>query len=53
MRWIVAGLAMAAFSVPAFAQTAPGVPEIDGAMTLQTMALAGGIALLFKKKRRT
>jgi hypothetical protein len=52
MRWIVSGLAALAFSVPAFAQVA-GVPEIDGTMALQAMALAGGIALLLKKKRRT
>ena len=51
MKWIVVALAVATFSVPALASV-DRVPEIDGAMTLQAVALAGGIALLLKKKRR-
>jgi hypothetical protein len=50
MRRLLAVLVFVAIPMQAHA-TPTGVPEIDGAMTLQAMALAGGIALLLKKKR--
>jgi hypothetical protein len=40
-------------AIPMQANATPvGAPEIDGALALQAIALAGGIALLLRKKHR-
>lgn len=51
MSRLLTALAFIAIPIQAHA-TAVAAPEIDGALTLQAMALAGGIALLLKKKFR-
>jgi len=44
---------LAFIAIPMQAPAIPvGAPKIDGALTLQAMALAGGVALLLKKKYR-
>lgn len=45
-------LAVAAFSVSSLAFAAVPVPEIDGALFIQFAALAVGLAVLIKKKKR-
>lgn len=47
-------LAIAVFAVsfPALAIFVESVPEMDGAVFIQFAALAGGLALLIKKKKR-
>lgn len=44
-------LAVTTFAVSTSALAAVPVPEIDGALFIQFAALAGGLALLIKKKR--
>lgn len=50
MRYLIAIVAAYAVTLPAFAS--PAVPEIDGTLVVQVVALAGGLALMFKRKKR-
>ena len=53
MKYVLATLMLLAVAASAYAQsTAPRVPEIDASLAIQIAALAGGLALLLKKKRR-
>ena len=55
MKYVIACLAataVAATAVAAPAFAAVSVPEMDGAVLMQFAALAGGMALLLKRKSK-
>ncbi|MEI8209620.1 MAG: hypothetical protein WCG16_10475 [Methylococcales bacterium] len=49
MKNVIFTLALLSMSSAAFATP---VPEIDGALSLQVLAMVGGLGLLLKKKRK-
>ena len=64
IKYITSFLIIFALSAPVWACTkldgtpgacagpnGPGAPEIDGSLSIQVIALVGGLALLLKKKR--
>ncbi len=44
-------ITLAIFSISSLAFATP-VPEIDGSLSLQVIAMVGGLGLLLKKKRK-
>ena len=52
MKFAFIVLTVVAAATPAFAGDAISVPEMDGAALIQFAALAGGLALLLKRKNK-